>query len=257
MPGATAPVRVLHLTDPHLFADTSATLRGTATFASLEGVLSHYRESSWVADVVALTGDLTQDESHGAYANISALLEPLGLPILTVPGNHDVRDAMQTTLGTPPFAYCTTMRHGNWLLIGIDSCVEGVAHGEVDPRELERLHAAVTESDARHALVCLHHPPVEVGSRWLDAVGLRNAAQFLTALAELESVRGLLFGHVHQSVETAVAGVKILGTPSTCRQFKPASHEFAVDDRPPAYRQVELFADGKISHELVWVGPRV
>jgi Icc protein len=49
-------------------------------------------------------------------------------------------------------------------------------------------------------------------------------------------------------------GVQIIGTPSTCRQFKPGSDKFAVDERPPAYRRIYLHADGQFETELVWVG---
>ena len=245
-------MRILHLTDPHLFADRSAALRGTVTFASLERVLRHYRQSDWHADVVALTGDLTQDETEGAYANVAALLEPLALPVLTVPGNHDVRSTMSEVLSAPPFHYCESLRLGNWLLVGIDSCVAGAAHGAVADSELERLQREIEGSDAEHVLVCLHHPPLDVGSRWLDAVGLRNREAFLATVHEAQRVRAVLFGHVHQSVEASVGETTILGTPSTCRQFKPRSDEFAVDDRTPAYRRVELHADGTLGHELVW-----
>jgi len=33
----------------------------------------------------------------------------------------------------------------------------------------------------------------------------------------------------------------------------PGSDEFALDDKPPAYRRIELSADGTVSTELVWV----
>ena len=66
-------------------------------------------------------------------------------------------------------------------------------------------------------------------------------------------VRLAIFGHVHQAYDNTHNGIQIVGTPSTCRQFKPHSDEFAVDDRPPAYRRIELFADGHFSTELIWV----
>ena len=48
-------------------------------------------------------------------------------------------------------------------------------------------------------------------------------------------------------------GVRILGTPSTCRQFKPHSDDFAVDDKPPAYRRISLHENGDVETELIWV----
>lgn len=249
--------RVLHITDPHLFADRAASLRGAVTFATLERVLAHYAATGWRADAVALTGDLTQDESEGAVANVKALLAPLSLPILVVPGNHDVRTIMKQALSDPPFRYCGSLSFGNWLIVGIDSCVDSAAHGEVEHAELARLEHTVTASKADHVLVCVHHPPLEVGSRWLDSVGMRNREEFLAAIGRLDSVRCVLFGHIHQTIEATTEGIELIGTPSTCRQFKPLSDTFASDTRPPAYRRLELHGDGHISRELIWVGDEV
>jgi 3',5'-cyclic-AMP phosphodiesterase len=45
----------------------------------------------------------------------------------------------------------------------------------------------------------------------------------------------------------------MLATPSTCAQFLPKSDDFAVDQLPPAYRTLELRADGSLLTEVVWV----
>ncbi len=246
-------MRILHLTDPHLFADPDASLRGTATHASLQSVLEHIEGAGWPADFVAMTGDVIQDDSAGAYANFRELLGTLGLPVHCVPGNHDVRALMRDALSEPPFYYCATWEQRDWLIVGIDSCVENSAGGGISANERERLKATVDASDAAHVLVCLHHPPLTMGSRWLDQVGLEDGDSFLRELASLGTVRGCLFGHAHQEYDRVVHGLHIIGTPSTCRQFKPQSDEFALDDRPPAYRRVLLRGDGSIDSELVWL----
>jgi Icc protein len=92
-----------------------------------------------------------------------------------------------------------------------------------------------------------------MNSRWLDEVGLENAGELVTRLNALERVRLVLFGHVHQAYDEQHGNVRIIGTPSTCTQFLPASDTFAVDDRPPAYRRVVLAADGTFDTELVWI----
>jgi Icc protein len=92
-----------------------------------------------------------------------------------------------------------------------------------------------------------------MGSKWLDSVGMANGDQVLEHLRRLGRIRALAFGHVHQEYDDVYAGMRILATPSTCRQFKPASDEFAVDERPPAYRRIELLADGSVDTQLIWV----
>ncbi len=247
-------IRILHLTDPHLFADPEGSLRGTVTRASLERVLDHYRAGDWKADRIIVTGDLIQDDSAEAYERFRELLLPLDTRVHCVPGNHDVRRLMQPVCCFPPFSYCAYEEIGDWLIVGLDSCTTDDAGGFLADEELARLSTIVDDSEAKHVMVCLHHPPVPMGSAWLDTVGLRNGEQFLQHAAALQRVRLAVFGHVHQDYDAEHHGIRIMATPSTCSQFLPGSDDFAVDDRPPAYRRITLHGDGSTEDELIWVG---
>jgi len=170
-----------------------------------------------------------------------------------IPGNHDIRSLMRPICNRPPFSYCAKEEVGDWLIVGLDSCVEDDAGGEITAEEFARLESIVSASTARHILVSLHHPPVPMGSTWLDTVTLRNGDEFLSRLAALGRVRLVIFGHVHQPYDGEHHGIQVIGTPSTCRQFLPGSEDFNVDERPPAYRRITLSSDGSIENELIWV----
>ena len=236
-----------------MFADLDGELRGTNTQASLACVLTHYQASDWRAHRAVMTGDLIQDDTAEAYQRFRDLLLPLDLRVHCVPGNHDIRDLMRAVCCRPPFSYCAYEEFRDWLIVGIDSCIKESAGGEVAADELDRLSDIVTRSSAKHVMVCLHHPPVPMGSKWLDSVGLRNGDELLDRLRTLNRVRLATFGHVHQEYDAEHEGVRILGTPSTCRQFKPGSDDFAVDENPPAYRRIALNDDGSVETEIVWV----
>ena len=246
-------MRFVQFTDPHLFAEADGALRGTVTATSLQRVLDDIRRRAWQTEFYAVTGDLIQDDTREAYERFRDMTQGLDRPVYCLPGNHDVRPFMQEVLAGPPFHYCESRRQGAWLVAMIDSCLEQAALGRIGDAELERLATEIDATDARHVLVCLHHPPLPMQSRWLDQVGLDNAESLLDLIAGKDKVRGVLFGHVHQAFEAEYAGRRIIGTPSTCRQFKPGADLFAVDDRPPAYRQVTLHADGRIDAELIEV----
>lgn len=250
----TDTVRVLHITDPHLFAEPDGRLRGANTRATLQAVLDHITAESWPADMVALTGDLIQDDSREAYRRVGNMFRSLELPVYCVPGNHDVRAYMRQELQEPHFHYCASVTYGNWLIVGIDSCIEGEAGGRVTSEETSRLANILSRSKAAHALVCLHHPPLPVGSRWLDSVGLANGAEFLESIGSSDKLRLAIFGHVHQAFDQLHGNIRIIGTPATCRQFAVNSDDFALDDNPPAYRRLELRPDGSVETELIWVG---
>ena len=216
-------------------------------------MLGHYAGSGWRAGRAVITGDVIQDDSAAAYDRFRDLLLPLNMRTHCVPGNHDVRNLMREVCCAPPFSYCAFEEIGNWLIIGLDSCVTKSAGGHVAPGELERLSDVISKSSARHVIVCLHHPPVAMGSKWLDSVGMKNGDEFLQTLESLQKVRLVVFGHVHQPYDAVHHGIRVLATPSTCRQFLPASDTFAVDDRPPAYRRITLLADGNCETEIIWI----
>ena len=52
----------MHVTDPHLFADSEASLRGTVTRSSLQSVLQNIQAAPWSAHLISVTGDVIQDE---------------------------------------------------------------------------------------------------------------------------------------------------------------------------------------------------
>jgi Icc protein len=236
-----------------LFADSESSLRGTVTHSSLSRVLEHITEANWPADLVAMTGDLIQDDSRAAYDRFCDLMSPLDLPVYCLPGNHDIRELMRDAVSQDPFHYCASVHINNWLITCIDSCISGDAGGRVDDEELERLAKILEQTSAEHVMICLHHPPLPVGSKWLDQVGLKNGDEFLRMIAQPGNVRIAIFGHVHQEFEGSHESIKIIGTPSTCRQFKVASDDFALDDNPPAYRRISLLGDGSVENELIWL----
>jgi Icc protein len=253
LPASESALRILHLTDPHLFASADGALRGVVTADSFMRVLRHHRSSAWPADAVVVTGDVVQDDSAAAYDRFRHALVTLDLPVLCVPGNHDVDVLMRAVCADPPFEYCTIREFGNWMLAGINSCRTGEVGGTVTDDEFERLHEAIEDGAAEHVLVFLHHPPIRLRSAWLDEVGLVNGAECLQEFARTGRVRIVIFGHAHQAYDGTHNGMHVLGTPSTCRQFLPLSDRFAVDDRPPAYRRIELRPDGEFSTDLVWL----
>ena len=245
-------VRLTHFTDPHLYAGEHESLRGVATLPALTAALGHARARDWPPDAVLVTGDLVQDDP-GGYPHFRRLFGALNLPVLCVPGNHDEPQAMRRELAGKPFVLDGFVDLGRWRIVLLDSCIPGAASGALSGETLAALQQALASADSRHCLVCLHHHPVPMASRWLDRVGLANAAEFLHIIDAHRNVRAIVWGHVHQNYDGLRKGVRLLATPSTCAQFLPQADDFAVDRRPPAYRTLELRADGSLLTEVVWI----
>lgn len=246
-------MHLVQFTDTHLFGDARATLRGVDTRATLQHVLTRAAADVQAADAVLVTGDLVQDDP-GGYAGFRAAFAPLGKPVWCLPGNHDLPDAMLASLRGPPFQVCGQIDHGAWRIVLLDSFLAGSAGGLLTDGELQRLDSALASSAGRHVLVCVHHQPVAMHSRWLDGVSLVNAPALLALIDRYPGVtRGILWGHVHQEFDGYRGDVRLMATPSTCTQFLPGADEFALDDRPPAYRRIRLLPHGAVESEVIWV----
>jgi Icc protein len=247
-----SPLRLVQFTDMHLYGSDTESLRGVQTLPALAHTLAQARARDWPVDAVLATGDLVQDDP-GGYAQFRRLFKGITVPVLCIPGNHDDPDAMSRALDCEPFVLDEYRDFGAWRVVMLDSSLAGSAAGHLSEATLAQLENALRTAEGRHALVCLHHHPVSISSRWLDQVGLDNAADFWRIVDAQRNVRAVVWGHVHQSYDSCRGDVRLLGTPSTCAQFKPGAKDFAVDTLPPAYRTLQLHPDGTLSTEVVWV----
>ena len=243
-------MQILQMTDPHLYGRPDGKLRGVETDSSLRAVIdaafAQYPEFA----ALLVTGDIVQDDPSG-YLRFRSMFGQLDRPVLCIPGNHDEPAAMRRELHGAPFQLGGTRRIGLWQFVMLDSYDPGHVGGRLSAGELERLSAALENSDAP-TMICLHHHPVTMNSRWLDGIGLANAEDFWRIVDSHPHVKAVVWGHVHQVYESERGGVRLFATPSTCAQFLPASDRYALDPRPPAYRSFELHDDGTLESLVHW-----
>lgn len=249
----SAPVRLLQITDCHLFTDDAGSMHSVVTRRSMEAVLAAAADDLETAHAVLATGDLSQDETEESYRQFARLMTPLQRPVLCLPGNHDEIPFMQRHLDQGPFQFCGSVLGGNWVIVLLSSKVPGRTGGALPPGELQRLRETLAAHGHRHALVCLHHQPVPIGSAWLDTIGLENAGEFMELIKDAGNVRGVVWGHVHQAYESIVEGLHLMSTPSTCHQFVGGQDDFETDPSRSGYRVLDLFPDGRIDTRVTWV----
>ncbi|MCH8544069.1 MAG: 3',5'-cyclic-AMP phosphodiesterase [Alcanivorax sp.] len=245
--GESRPLRVVQLSDCHLFAEPTGKLLGLNTQYSLDKVLDLIRAEQPRIDLLLATGDLSQDASYASYERLQAALAPLDAPTFWLEGNHDKPAPMLSALKADRshVSPCVT-RMGGWTFVMLDSTIPGEVPGELYQADLDFLERALTEAGDDPVMVCLHHHPVPMGCAWLDTQVVASAERFFAVLDRHPGVRAVIWGHVHQEYAGERNGVVLYSVPSTCVQFKPGSDDFAVDDTAPGYRWFDLHADGRI-----------
>jgi len=247
-------IRLLQVTDPHLFGDESRSIYGVNTALSFRRVLEQALPSgSPLPDAILATGDIADDHSEEAYANFKRALSSYDVPVYCIPGNHDDPALMHRMLNSGRLQTCGSATFGAWGAVFIDTHLPRSPAGLLSDAELARLERELKRFAGRPTLVCLHHPAVDVGSKWLDGVGLRNAAAVREIIGRHPDVRVMLAGHVHQAFDRGLEGVRMLTTPSTCAQFTPGLASCLMDMRPPGYRWLHLLPDGGVETDVAWL----
>ena len=241
-----SPLNILQVTDTHLLADRQARLLGLNTNDSLQCVLQLSQKHHSNVDLVLVTGDLVHDGSDSGYARLQEFFSTYSAPVLLMAGNHDEHRQLQTSAAHGPAKYVKQFQCRGWQIVLLDSTIRGSDGGRLAAAELSLLQQYLNSAPTLPTLVCLHHQPVPMGSRWLDSMLLENAQEFFAVLDGHPQVRGVLWGHVHQEYEGTRNGVRLMATPSTCFQFKPRSEDFALDAVAPGYRWLDLYPDGRI-----------
>lgn len=246
-----ARVRILQITDTHLFAQKHEALLGVNTWESYQAVLEAIRPHQHEFDLIVATGDLAQDQSSAAYQHFAEGIASFRAPCVWLPGNHDFQPAMYSALQDAGISPAKRVFIGEqWQILLLDSQVFGVPHGELSEFQLEWLERKLADAPERHTLLLLHHHPLPAGCSWLDQHSLRNAGELDTVLVKFPHVKYLLCGHIHQELDLDWNGRRLLATPSTCVQFKPHCSNFMLDTIAPGWRTLELHADGTLTTEV-------
>jgi Icc protein len=248
------PAYLLQLTDTHLYADPAGEIYGVNSADSLSRVVEAvFADGGTRPDAIVVTGDVSDDLAEGSYRRLRDALGNRGVPVHCLPGNHDDPRLMAELLDSDAFQYCGRAEFQGWALVTVDTHSPGEVGGWISDAGLERLDADLAAVRDRPVVLAMHHPPVPVGSAWLDRLRLGNASEFFEVVGRHRQVKAVLAGHVHQASDEMHGTVRVMTTPSTCVQFAPGSAKFAIDPRPPGYRWLTLHADGRIETEACWL----
>ena len=240
-------LRLLQITDMHIRSAPCSEFMASRidTEATLQSVLDEIHATEPAGSVVVATGDLVHDPVEAAYQRLKLRLNGSPNRYFLLPGNHDNAVLARKTLNRDN-SWCVGQHaFDDWLMLFLDTSQRpDQSEGMLSRAELSRLERTLAVNGKRHVMLFLHHPPVPVGSSWMDRIGLANADALFAITDRFPQVKGMAFGHIHQQFEGARNGVRMIGSPSTCIQFKPGTEQFEADMLPPAYRWFDFRPDG-------------
>lgn len=239
------PIQLVQITDTHLGDSPGDTMLGMDADTSLGHVIELVKSERPAIDVFLGTGDISNCGSVNSYRRFQQATDSLAGQALWLPGNHDSLAAMRVAVDAGS-ELCRAATVDNWQIVMLDSTIPRKVGGAFTDSELQFLRQTLADTTAEHSLICLHHHPVSIGCEWLDEQQVANADAFFSILDQFTTVRGVLWGHIHQTIDQQRNAMRLMATPSSCIQFAPDNRDFKLDSLNPGYRWLELYKDGSI-----------
>jgi 3',5'-cyclic-AMP phosphodiesterase len=175
-------------------------------------------------DFVMHTGDVAdRPETPEHYHLARDILKQIRYPVLYCPGNHDtVADFQAHFLGKAPHEiqvrYDGEYQMNGVQVVMLDSHLPPDVQGHsgyLTPEQLDWLDAICRADDKRPLVVGVHHHPLPLEAPWLDRLVLKNGiALHNTLLKAKHRLRGVFYGHIHESVVTVREGISYYSVPS-------------------------------------------
>jgi 3',5'-cyclic-AMP phosphodiesterase len=199
-------VTIAHISDIHVDS-------GDRSAARTARVIEFLAALPTPPDVVLLTGDIADHGEEGEYQRVRELLP---FPVLSCPGNHDVRGPYRKVMldedgddGPVDRAY----EVNGVLILMCDSSIPGRDDGWLADETLAWADQVLAGEPRRPAFLAFHHPPVELGLSFPDTIRQFGEDRLADLVERHPQIVALLCGHAHSAAATTFAGRPLLVAP--------------------------------------------
>lgn len=181
--------------------------------------------TAWGAELLVIKGDAAQHESASDFDQLGRLVdEHPELPMLLIPGNHDVdgrgaeRDSIPLTVGQRALPY--TRGVDRFELPGVNVIVADTSIPNRGRGDLDRTAPAILEHAARSdrpVFIGLHHQlqPHRIPRHWPIGVAAAESNRFIDSLNRLDQPVTISSGHTHRNRSRTRGDVLITEVGST------------------------------------------
>lgn len=261
----TETVYFVHISDTHFGPTREYARHGFRPYPYAEAIVETINRLPQKPDFVVHTGDVTTDPDPAAYRLAREVLGRLEAPVYYVTGNHDTAVLIKKHLLLGPkqdlsadpnvLSYAFTVKGYRFVVLDMRGPDEIDPHGQLSPEQL-----AIAQQEAQPEgpplTIFMHFPLHPLNSPWMDAnmLVLGGEALHQALLPARERLRGVFYGHVHQSMQTWRDGILYTAVASTFAQFTawPQDEDVTPDPAyPPAFNFVHLLPQQTIVHQHV------
>ena len=263
------PVYFVHISDSHFGPTAVYERHGHQPQPAVERAVEIINNLPTRPDFVIHTGDVVTDPDASSYRRATAVFSQLQMPVYFVTGNHDrSRDVQQfmqmgprQPLSDDPdvLSYAFEVKGYRFVVLDARGPDEIDPHGLLSEAQMDVVRAEAT-AVGPPLTIFMHFPVLPMNSIWMDAnmPVLNGAALHQALLPARERLRGVFYGHVHQSMQTIRDGILYTAVPSLFAQFTAWHTDDFVREDPdylPGFNFIHLLPNQTIIHQHTFPRP--
>jgi 3',5'-cyclic AMP phosphodiesterase CpdA len=251
-------MKLIHMSDIHL-TTPGTTIGGRDPRLNFERALSHALKDHHDAELLVITGDLSDWGDRDDYERLRARIDEFPIPVRLCIGNHDRRPAFLSVF--------PDLRAPDGFVQGVHDTVAGrcLFLDTVQPETHAGHYCDVRQQWleqqlSEHAgpfLLFMHHNPMPTHIEPVDRIRLLDDVAFRQIVGRhRDRIRHIFFGHCHLPLAGSVAGVPATSLRGTNHASYPSFSEtelLSASDLPEAYGVV-FFGDDYVTVHMVEFG---
>lgn len=254
------PVYFVHVSDTHFGPTVDYARQGYRSYPYARKVVEIINSLPTRPDFVIHTGDVVTHPNDDAYRLAAEVFAALEVPIYYVTGNHDISADIHRFLpmgpkvdcqaGTDTLSYTFEVRDNRFLVLDARGPDDIDPHGFLTDDQLDVLRREATP-DGPSLTIFVHYPALRVNSPWMDAnMPILNGTEMHRALLPARGrLRGVFYGHIHNSMQSFCDGILYCAAGSVFAGFTTWPDEAMIradHDAMPAYNFVQCLPEQTI-----------
>lgn len=204
-------MKILQLTDIHL-TEPGKTIGGRDPNANFDKALSHAAENHSDAEVLVITGDLSDWGERADYQRLKARLADLSIPVRLCIGNHDDRPTLLSVfpdLADEDGHVQQVFQLSGGIGMTLDTWGPETHAGHYCATRLRWLDRQLSAAD-QPVYLFMHHNPIPTHIGPFDEIMLLDADALGEVVgAHRDRIAHIVFGHCHQPLAGSFHGVPV------------------------------------------------
>lgn len=259
----TEIVYFVHISDSHIGPTAEYSRHGVQPQPAVERAVEIINALPTPPDFVIHTGDVVTDPDERSCKRAAKIFSQLHAPCYFVTGNHDRSIDLRRYFTMGPhqmltddpdvLSYAFEVKGNRFVVLDARGPDEIDPHGILSEAQLELVRREAT-AVGPPLTIFMHFPALPMNSIWMDAnmLVLNGEDLHQALLPSRERLRGVFYGHVHQSMQTFRDGILYTAVPSLFSQFTAWPNDVVVQEDPdylPGLNFVHLLPNQTIIHQ--------